>query len=404
MLLNAATLLLPAPDASWRVWKPRATTAAQALETPGEVSAAAKPLIIGLPATACRTVGMVLPNADHAVLEQIIMTQLERKGMKLEGTEIRNFRWHLLTQSAATATVSVDVLADPFPEDLALIQASDYTAALRLATLPAGQLVIAEEHGSLVLAVGYQGKLFHSHLFAPATAPAEEIAHEIVLSRLALEIDLGMGSISGVALVGTSWDANLTKTLGSLVDLPVKVIAQLPPNTALDTHNWTRLLPAGVRIAQAQQARRKKLIRFGLLGALFAVALGFLAFAYLAYQERTAAQLAASVEATAEPAAKIRKTMEHWKALAPAIDPNRYPIVLLAEITKLMPPSGIVIRDFGVRGTEIDIRGDARDAQLAFQFVEDLQKHKILGRYTWSKPQPTVKEKTASFRAQGKLQ
>jgi hypothetical protein len=404
MLLTAATLLLPAPDASWRVWKPRATTAGEALETPAEVSSQAKPLVIGLPATACRTVGLVLPNADHAVLEQIIMTQLERKGMKLEGTEIRNFRWHLLTQTAATATVSVDVLADPFPEDLALLQASDYTAALRLATLPQGHLVITEEHGSLVLAVGYQGKLYHSHLFAPASAPVEDIAQEIVLSKLALENDLGMGSISGVALVGATWDAALTAALGTLVALPVRVIAQLPPNTALDTHNWTRLLPASVRIAQAGQARRSKLIRFGLLGVMLAVALGFLAFAYLSLQERTAAQLSASVEATAEPAAKIRKTMERWKVLAPAIDQSRYPIVLLAEITKLMPPSGIVIREFAVRGNEIDIRGDARDAQLAFQFVEDLQKHKILGRYTWSKPQPTVKEKTASFRAQGKVQ
>jgi hypothetical protein len=300
--------------------------------------------------------------------------------------------------------VSVDVLAEPFPEDLALLQASDYTAALRLATLPQGHLVITEEHGSLVLAVGYQGKLYHSHLFAPATVPVEEIAQEIGLSRLAIENELGMGSISGVALVGTAWDDNLTATLGTLVDLPVRVIPQLPPNSALDTHNWTKLLPASVRIAQAGQARRSKLIRFGLLGTLFAVALGFLAYAYLTYQERTAAQLVASVEATAEPASKIRKTMERWKILAPAIDPSRYPIVLLAEITKLMPPSGIVIREFGVRGNEIDIRGDARDAQLAFQFVEDLQKNKILGRYVWSKPQPTVKEKTASFRAQGKFQ
>ena len=92
------------------------------------------------------------------------------------------------------------------------------------------------------------------------------------------------------------------------------------------------------------------------------------------------------------------------KALAPAIVPTRYPIVLLTEVTKLMPPSGIVIREFEVSGNEIDIRGDARDAQLAFQFVEDLQKHPVLGRYVWSKPQPTVKEKTASFRAQGKAQ
>jgi hypothetical protein len=70
------------------------------------------------------------------MLEQIIITQLERRGLKLVGGAERNFRWHLLTQTASSATVSVDVLVDPFPDSLALPQASDYTAALRLVSLP----------------------------------------------------------------------------------------------------------------------------------------------------------------------------------------------------------------------------------------------------------------------------
>jgi len=134
------------------------------------------------------------------------------------------------------------------------------------------------------------------------------------------------------------------------------------------------------------------------------LALGFFAFAYLRFLERAAEQLQAEVAATADTADQVRRTAGHWKALAPAIEPKRYPLVLLAEITKLMPPSGIVIRDCDIRSSEIDLRGEARDAQLAFQFVEDLQKHPVLGLYTWSKPQPTVREKTAQFRAQGKMQ
>ncbi|HEY1081210.1 MAG TPA: hypothetical protein VGE29_03055, partial [Prosthecobacter sp.] len=130
MSFAATTLLLPSPDATWRVWKPRSTSAGEAVETPAAVTAQGKPLMVGLPASACRTLGLVLPNADHEVLEQIIITQLERKGLKLVSGAQRNFRWHLLTQNASAATVSVDILADPFPQDLALSQASDYTAAL----------------------------------------------------------------------------------------------------------------------------------------------------------------------------------------------------------------------------------------------------------------------------------
>ncbi len=404
MSFAASTLLLPSPDATWRVWKPRSTSGGESVETPASVSSQGKPLVVGLPASACRTLGLVLPNAEHEILEQIIITQLDRKGLKLEGGTRRNFRWHLLTQNASVATVSVDILAEPFPQDLALPQASDYTSALRLLTLPNGHLVITEEHGSLVLAANYQGKLYHSHLFAPATAAPEEIAQEIQLSRLALEQDLGVGGILGVTLVGTTWDRAIQETLTTLTGLPVKATPQLPPNTDLDARAWPKMLPQSVREAQTSAARRGKLVRFGFLGGLLFVALAFLAFAYLRLQERAAAELETAVETTAEPAAQVKKTVERWKALAPAIEPKRYPMVLLAEISKLMPPSGIVIREFEIKDTEIDIRGEARDAQVAFQFVEDLQKHGVLGQYKWTKPQPTVREKTAQFRAQGKLQ
>ncbi len=404
MSFAAATLLLPAPDATWRVWKPRTTGSGEAVETPGAVSNQGKPLVVGLPATACRSVGLILPNADHAVLEQILITHLERRGLKLHGGAVRNFRWHLLTQSASTATVSVDVLAEPFPQDLALTQASDYTAALRLVSLPSGHLIITEEHGSLVLAAGYQGKLYHSHLFAPASAPAEDIAQEVILARLSLEADLGQGSFNGLTLVGLSWDRMVMDSLANLTGLPVQQLGQLPPNADLDSRNWTRLLPASVQAAQAGKARRAKLIRFGTLAALLFVALAFCAAAYLQFLERAAAQLGAAVDTTAKPAAQVKKTAERWKALSPAIEPKMYPMVLLSEITKLLPPSGIVIRQYEIRGNEIDIRGDARDAQRAFQFVEDLQKHPVLGRYTWTKPQPTMRDNTAQFRAQGKAQ
>jgi hypothetical protein len=405
MSIAASTLLLPAPDATWRLWKPKATSADQSVDTPAEVQTKGKPLVIGLPATACRSIGLVLPNADHAVLEQIIMTQLERRGLKLVAGADRNFRWHLLSQTASSATVSVDVLADPFPEDLALTQASDYTAALRLLGLPAGQIVITEEQGSLVLAAGYQGKLYHSHIISPsATMALDDMVQEITLARMALEGDLGESLFSGIVLAGQVWDNILAESLQDATGLTVRTVQQLPPHSDLDTQSWPRLLPSVVRESQRSLARRGKLVRFAVLGGLLAVSLIFLAFAYLRFQENQASRLQADVDATAGPAAKVRQTAEMWKSLTPAIEPKRYPMVLLAEVTKLMPPSGIVIRRFQLKDNEIDIQGEARDAQTAVQFMEDLQKHPVLSRYTWSKPSPNVRDGAAQFRTQGKAQ
>ncbi|GEP44344.1 PilN domain-containing protein [Brevifollis gellanilyticus] len=405
MSIAASTLLLPAPDATWRLWKPKATSADHSVDTPAEVQAKGKPFVIGLPATACRSIGLILPNADHAVLEQIIITQLDRRGLKLVGGIDRNFRWHLLSQTASSATVSVDVLVDPFPADLALSQASDYTAALRLQSLPAGQIVITEEQGSLVLAAGYQGKLYHSHIISPsATMALDDMTQEIMLARLALEGDLGESLFSGIVLAGQTWDKILVESLQDSTGMTVRTVPQLPPHADLETQSWPKLLPTVVREAQRSAARRGKLMRAGVLGGLLAVSLAFLAFAYLRSQESHAAQLQSSVDATTAPAAKVRQTADMWKSLAPAIEPRRYPMVLLAEVTKLMPPSGIVIRRFQLKDNEIDIQGEARDAQTAVQFMEDLQKHPVLSRYTWSKPSPNVRDGAAQFRTQGKAQ
>lgn len=400
MSVSAATLLLPAPDASWRVWKPRSASPGDAVENPADLTDAARPLIIGLPATACRTLGMVLPQSESDVMEQMIIAQLEKRGLRAVSEFGNHFRWHQLGATGPVAIVSVDVLADPFPDHLALPHASDYTAALRLAQLPPGHLVVVAEQSELVLAANYQGKLFHSHIFAQQGADESEIAAEVNLARLSLEAQQGFGTITGLTLVG-AWDRALTASLGAAIGLPVEIVPQLPPNRQ-ETREWTTLLPAAVRQAQAAQTKRKKLIRLSALVVVLYAALAVLAFVYLRFQEQKLGGLSEAVEATTPAASAIRKTAERWKALAPALEPSRYLLVQLNDITSLMPPSGIVIRKFEAKTDAIEIRGEARDAQLAFQFLEDIKKHRTLSRYEWTMPRPEVK-KAASFRIQGKL-
>lgn len=402
MSVSASTLLLPAPDTAWRVWKPRSASPGDAVDHPSSFTDTSKPLIIGLPASACRTIGLILPQSDDGVLEQMIIAQLEKRGIKGVSDLGRNFRWHQLGAAGPLAILSVDVLADPFPDQLAVPHAADYTSALRLSQLPAGHLVIAEEQGDAVLAASFQGKLFHSHIIGQLDGTAADLAQEIVLSRMSLEAMAGFGTITGVTLVG-SWDRSMAASLTAATGLPVETASQLPKDTKLDTRSWTSLLPISVRESQLAASRRRKLIRIGVLASIAVAALVFFAFSYLQIQERQASSLAAEVEKTAPTAAEVKKTAEHWKALSPAIEQNRYLLVQLNDITSLMPPSGIVVRKFEAKLTEIEIRGEARDAQTAFQFLEDVKKHRNLGRYEWSMAQPSVKEKTASFRAQGKL-
>ena len=402
--MPAATLLLPASDNSWRVWTPRAKSSSEVVDGPTDAAHLAEPLLIGLPATACRTIGLLVPKADDDVMEQLVVTHLERRGLKLNQDKAgKNYRWHSLSQTGGQAILSVDVLAEPFPDKLAATNAQDYTAALRLTELPPDQIVILQELGDLVLAASHRGKLYHSHIFAQAPISDEALTLEITLAKLALETDLGDGCIESVSIVGDALDPARAMRLTHSLGMPVSHVAALAPKAELDTHGWTKLLPPTVRNAQSTAAARSKLIRWLLLGSGLIVSLLFLAYAYLVSLERHAAEIEQQLEWIREPAEAVRETAERWKSYAPAVDSQRYPMFLLAEVTRLMPSTGVVIRKFEVKGSEIEIRGEARDAQLAFQFIEDFKKNKVLSRYTWTNPRPEVKGTTATFRAQGKL-
>jgi hypothetical protein len=253
-----------------------------------------------------------------------------------------------------------------------------------------------------VLAAAHHGRLFHSHIFGQQPVTAEELAHEITVSRLTLESLPALSPVKGVTLVGT-WNRAIVQALAAATALEVTTVAELPQARDQDTRAWTPLLPSAVHESQQAATRRKKLTRYSVLGIALLASLAFLGFAYLRHLESRAKTLAAEVEESAPAALVVKRAVESWKALSLALEPKNYPIMLMMDITSLMPPSGIVMRDFETKPGTLEIRGEARDATMAFTFLEDLKKHKNLGRFTWAMPQPKVEGKTATFVATGKM-
>lgn len=372
------------------------------MDTLADYGDLSKPVLVGLPATACRTLGLMLPQADHAILHDMVTAQLERRGIKGIGGAPPPFRFHILGHAGPNAIISVDVLAEPFPEELAVSNAENYAAALRLVQLPVGQLVITEEQGELVIAASHQGKLFHSHVFAQRPAEAEQLAQEILFTRLGLESLPGFSTTSGITLVG-QWDADVVADLRKVAALPVQVVDRLAPGN-VDTRSWAVLLPRSVSDARAAAATRRRWLAIGLLVAACYAAAIVLGFMYLSQRETIAESLAAEVDQTSAPAAEVKLTAARWKAMAANLDPKTYPMVVLQQVSELMPPSGINLREYEARMEEIKFRVDARDATTSGLFFEELKKHKNLSRYTWTMPQPQVRDnKTVSCRIQGKL-
>jgi hypothetical protein len=331
----------------------------------------------------------------------MIAAQLERRGIRSPGVEGSLYRWHQLGHVGSQAILSVDVLSEPFPADLISHQAIDYTPALRLCQLPSGHVVIIEEQGELLLAVSHQGWLLHSHIFAQRPTTAATLTQELHLTRLSLQALPGVEPFNAITLVG-DWDAELVNHLCQQVGMPVQVVERLAPQA--DTHSKNTLLPRPVKLARAAAAKRRKWLRLMLLALLGLAALVILGWLHVNSMQKQLADIAKETEQTRAPAAVVRETATRWKAMQPALEPKRYALVIMNQITSILPPSGVVIRKFEFKMDAIEIKGEARDAQTAFQFLEDLKKHKDLGsRWDWNMPQPSVRDnKSATYNIQAK--
>jgi hypothetical protein len=364
-------------------------------------------MVVGLPATACRTVGLILPAADPELLPSLVESQLERRGIMVETLPAPNFVWHVLGQDATHTVVSVDVLASPFPETLAMPNANNYTAALRLLSLPPRDLVLVEEQGQLVLAANYQGRLWHSHVIGTAEISVEDLARELDIAKMSLESFEGFGVLRGITLVGEQL-APLINKLRQFTPIPLERAVALEPARSIKLDAFPHLLPPAVFEVQASRARRARMMRIAFLAAVLYALLFAWGWWDLSSLQKESANLQSQIDLISGPASEVRSTKDRWTSMEQATDPQRYPVIILSQVTALMPPSGVVIKRFetkqGKNGEEIEITGDARDAQTATQFVSDLQANAKLGRYKWSMPVPSVKEKVASFKIQGKLE
>jgi len=399
------------PDAEpvWKLWRSLTSNKAEMLDSPAECRDPSKPVVVGLPATACRTIGLILPAADDSLLPAMIEAQLEKRGVTVVRDPAPNFAWHILGRDAVQCIVSVDVLAQPFPDSLAVNHAVNYTAALRLVSLPPREITIVEEQGLLVLAAGQQGRLWHSHIIGPADLAPADLARELEIARLGLESIDGFGTVRGVTLVGQRLEP-LKAELKRHTAIALETVAALEPNGSLKLDTFQKLLPSSVYVAQKQKAARARFISIALLVMLLYAAAVAGAWWHLNSLQRRVKTLKSAVAETEAPAAKVRETAARWSAMEPAIDPQHYPMVQLSQITALMPPSGVLIRRIEAKNHEIDrsmvneieISGDARDAQTVTQFLEDLKSNSKLNHFTWSMPVPSVKDRIAVFKIQGK--
>ena len=159
--------------------------------------------------------------------------------------------------------------------------------------------------------------------------------------------------------------------------------------------------------------RRRHQLRWAAVAALILLGLwwGFAQRAKLAVLERKAAQLEGAVSAASGETGKVRAeqdrvraAQERWAGLHLALEPRRYPLVVLNGLTRCLPGGAVVLARFECKVAELSATGTARSAMDAYAYFNAVSQDKELGVYSWSMIQPAIAaDGTANFELKGQM-
>jgi hypothetical protein len=402
-------LILPAPGPGWEIWSPGPGGMIKGgwFEEPAAAAASVKKAVLALPARWCRTLAFSAPPADAKQARALAFTQLEKRGLATGSADQTSFSCQFFPMPGGSNLLIVDTLTPMGLSAVGALKIHGIIPAARLYSLPEQRLRIHREAGRMVLTAAWQGHAAHVQNLTAANHDAPALAAEISLTLMTLRQQGLLPPPTGI-----DWSAPLTDSEHAVVEnalgLPVTVHTLPPP---VPGPLAPSLQPAGVREARAR--RRSQLLR-GAAAAALPVA-GFLWWQQQRQQlialETEAARLQEAVTSTAGANAEsragteqMRQTQQRWQGLRTALEPKRYPLIQLNQLTRCLGDAGIVLTRFETRGPDISVSGTAQSAGEAYQYFTTVAAEPELKICAWSMAEPGLRnDGTAQFELKGKM-
>jgi hypothetical protein len=401
--MSRPKIALPDEDRGWTLRSGRKAIAPEGREL-AELAGNGADVVVGVPASLSTTFALKVPTTDATLFPGMVQSQIERRGMAHRGDgAVTPHQFRVVEQSGQETWLSVDVLAEEFPDALCLPRAAGYAPAGRLLKLPEGRLLLWKEHNRLVLAANRHGHLTHLQVLSAEPVMSAGSAQEINLTTLSLQAEGLLDEAPELVVAGSlaSQRSDGRTAFEKALLIPAEFQTEAPEAIAAPAID-DRFLPHPVSEARRRRITVRRRTLAGLAAAAIYVVAGAAIWIHAKKTETQIATLERQVEVTRPEVAEIQETEARWRELEPAFDLHYYPLVQLNEFTRVMPGSGVLVREFETKGRAIEIDGSARDVQMAFRLKEDLEKNPFFKAYTWNMPQPKVeKNNMATFQIQG---
>lgn len=393
------TLLLPGPDGP-EAWKSRADGIATL-----EPSAKRTPGWVGLPIHHTISLPVRLLTSDAAQRESAVQLELEAAG--INPVDLSSSRFEVLPtdpsgRDGAAAVFLIDGTQPDGTEVGRTIDAAFAPAAL-FHPLKIGTASLWREAGSWVLGIPHEsGKVLHAQALCARELDADAAA-ELRCILASLELSDLMPRLDRIEVEQPDDFPPLPSEFTSALSLPVHTTSPKPPH---QPKHPSRLLPDAV-VAARDDRRRQRLILSGLAAIVFVIATALSTFAAALYvrEQNNIAELAQFEEQ--EPDLQIvRDAQAQFATLDPTLNREHFVVEIFYQLVSILPPEGIRVTRFEIRGESLVIDGEASSELAAINFKGELTTSEFFKEWGFEQGfarNQSSQDGRSTFRAEGRL-
>ena len=369
-----------------------------------------EPFVLALPVETGIVQRLSLPAAEPDELQEMVRIQLEK--ILPYPVETVNIALQEIARTETEVTVAVETI--PQERLLALCQplvsrehwpmrvVFQALALAEGASADDGTTFVYQEAGRYVLGIAEGRRLS----FAQALNGRDvgDLAAELPAVLLGAELE-GVPTTFGTVRLDEAM-ADWRDTLAVALGRPVETFnpGAVAQSSAVDgvggdlsPAHWRAERLRGERVARLRQ---RLLVGAAIYGAL--LVLGFLWLGVLKFQ---GSRLDSKLTALRPAADESKAADAHWRALAPAIQPERYLVETVQKVYDCLPPGDTVrLTAIDFTSHSLAIQGEAPSPATAVDFTDKLKTHPALRQYHLeAEPPSSLPSGRAVFRIKGNL-
>lgn len=341
--------------------------------------------LIAVPVRRAFSLTIWVPADDPDIFRDLVLTQLEMRGLAGRTRESTSFVWREITRVEHEALVQATVLPAHLAPRYWHGDVTEYAVSPSCLPLDPDAVTVWREQGAWVSAITRDGKLLHFQSLAEPE-PDASMALEVLMMLSPLEAGNMIEGHPQVVLYRQEGD-HIDPSVWNKSDGSGAVVRDFPPpvrpSIPLDC------MPLAVRDLQIQKAKNTQRQRLAFAGASIYLALVLVLAVQTLWLHWKARGLQVEIDRDTPEVKATQEAMKKWQALQPTLEPSTYPLEILYQTARLLPKDGVRLTSFQINLEHVLVQGEASTLAAALKFQDDVKKNADLeALYEWAAEAP----------------